>query len=111
MASCCGQRVKATVSGVTTSHVGDLYEKRTNGVTKKYYFAGGLRVAMRKSGVLHFLLTDHLGSTSVSVDSNGDRVAELRYYPFGGTRYEGGRDAGAALPLHGPAHRDGHGAV
>jgi RHS repeat-associated protein len=86
-------RVKSTVRGVTTSHVGDIYEKRTNGVTKKYYYANGQLVAMRKirpgqEDTLYFLLTDHLGSTNVTTDSAGAWVGELRYYAFGGVRHD-----------------------
>ena len=43
-----GNRVQATVSGVTTTFVG-AYEWTANGNTL-YYSAGGARVAMRRSG-------------------------------------------------------------
>jgi hypothetical protein len=33
------------------------------------------------------LLTDHLGSTSLTTDSSGARISELRYTPFGEIRY------------------------
>jgi len=57
----------------------------------KYYYAGGQRVAMRKgSSTLYFLLGDHLGSTSITANSSGSKVAELRYHPWGGTRYTDG---------------------
>ena len=36
---------------------------------------------------LYWLLTDHLGGTNVTLDSAGTRLTELRYYPFGDTRY------------------------
>ncbi len=35
---------------------------------------------------VYYLLTDHLGSTSVTTDANGAKVAELRYKAFGETR-------------------------
>ena len=41
-------------------------------------------------GVLYFLLIDHLGSTATTTDVSGARVTELRYYPYGDTRYNGG---------------------
>ena len=69
--------------------VGPHYEVR-NGTVRKYYSAGGARVAMRDGGTLYWLLTDHLGSTSLTLDSSGARVTELRYYPYGDTRYNGG---------------------
>jgi hypothetical protein len=31
--------------------------------TRKYYYAGGQRIALRESGTLSFLFSDHLGST------------------------------------------------
>lgn len=39
---------------------------------------------------VYYLLTDHLGSTSVMVDVNGSKQAELRYAPWGTTRYAWG---------------------
>ncbi len=57
----------------------------------KYYYAGSQRLAMRKgSSTLSFLLGDHLGSTSLTANSSGGKVAELRYYPWGGMRYTSG---------------------
>jgi hypothetical protein len=48
-------------------------------------------MAMRKgSSTLHFLLGDHLGSTSLTANSSGARVAELRYKPWGESRYISG---------------------
>jgi YD repeat-containing protein len=44
-----GRRVKATVNGVTTYYAGDYYEV-SGGVVKKYYSAGGQRIAMRITG-------------------------------------------------------------
>ncbi|TDA63384.1 MAG: hypothetical protein D9V45_14650 [Chloroflexi bacterium] len=51
---------------------------------RKYYFAGVNRIAMRapqgcsaslrKNGTLTWLLTDHLGSTSVTVNASGNPV-------------------------------------
>jgi RHS repeat-associated protein len=42
------------------------------------------------SSTFYYLLSDHLGSTSVTVDADGDKVAELRYKPWGEVRYESG---------------------
>ncbi len=41
---------------------------------------------MRGSGILYFMLKDHLGSTSIQTDSIGNVVGDQRYYPFGETR-------------------------
>jgi len=83
-----GKRVKATVDGVATGYVGDWYEVYT--ATKKYYAIGGQRVAMDDDGTLFFLLGDHLGSTSITADSSGSFVAELRYKAWGESRYTSG---------------------
>jgi RHS repeat-associated protein len=84
-----GTRVKSTINGVTTSFVGQHYEV-TNNVATKYYFAGTSRIAMRTSSTLTYLLTDHLNSTSITTNSTGGLVSELRYKPWGETRYTSG---------------------
>jgi RHS repeat-associated protein len=61
-----------------------------NGTPRKYYYAGNVRVAMREGDILYWLLTDHLGSTAITLDASGNRVTELRYYPYGNTRYNPG---------------------
>ena len=42
------------------------------------------------TGVLHWLLTDHLGSTSLTLTAGGTREGEQRYMPFGLDRYQDG---------------------
>lgn len=61
------------------------------------YFAGGSRIAQRvqsnQEGVesgLYYFLTDHLGSTSVTLDASGNKVAEMRYSAWGETRFSSG---------------------
>jgi hypothetical protein len=60
---------------------------------RSYYYAGSQRIAVRVEGDptpanngLFYLLSDHLGSTSVTTDASANKVAELRYYPYGQTR-------------------------
>jgi RHS repeat-associated protein len=67
----------------------------TGSTVTKYYFAGATRIAMRKytipqSMTVEYLLGDHLGSTSITTNANGTKVSELRYKPWGETRYMGG---------------------
>lgn len=82
-----GNLVKKTSSGQTTVYIGDIYEKNpATGEVTKYYWAEGRRIAMRKSGMLLFLLQDHLGSTAVTTDASGNLVASTRYWPYGVTR-------------------------
>lgn len=84
-----GRRVAATVAGVTTVYPFDHYEVAGTTVWK-YYFVGGQRVAMRTDGALSYLLTDHLGSTNASAGASGVKTGELRYPPYGVTRYATG---------------------
>ena len=44
-------------------------------------------IAMRVGANLYYLLSGHLGSTSITTDANGDKIAELRYTAFGEVRY------------------------
>jgi RHS repeat-associated protein len=39
---------------------------------------------------VYYLLGDHLGSTSLTANSSGGKVAELRYHPWGGKRFASG---------------------
>jgi RHS repeat-associated protein len=56
-----------------------------------YYYAGGRPIAMRvlppndATGTVHYLLSDHLGSMSASVDPNLN-VTRQYFYPYGGVR-------------------------
>ncbi len=45
---------------------------------RKYYSAGGQRIAVRENGVLSYLLSDHLGSIPVSLD--GQNLSGTRSY-------------------------------
>jgi RHS repeat-associated protein len=63
-------------------------------IWRKYYLVGGQRLAMRvrQSGQqdqLHYLLTDHLGSTSVSYDAVTVQVTPQKYMPWGELRGNG----------------------
>jgi RHS repeat-associated protein len=59
-------------------------------VIRLYYYAGSQRIAMRQGTTLRFLLGDHLGSTALTVSSTGTKVGELRYHPWGETRFSDG---------------------
>ena len=84
-----GKRVAQTINGVTTYFIGSHYEVTGSTITK-YYFAGNQRVAMRTNTTLYYLLSDHLGSTSLTTNSSGAIVSELRYKAWGETRYSSG---------------------
>ncbi|CAG1008547.1 hypothetical protein ANRL4_03903, partial [Anaerolineae bacterium] len=66
-----------------------------NGITwRSYYYGGSQRVAMRvqtaAQNETYYLLGDHLGSTSITANASGSKVAEMRYKPWGETRYSSG---------------------
>ena len=86
-----GKRVMSVIDGETIRFVGGYYERKGSEITK-YYMAGAARVAMRKytipqSMTVEYILGDHLGSTSITADSNGAKVSEMRYKPWGELRY------------------------
>jgi RHS repeat-associated protein len=88
-----GAMVMESTGAVTTIYIGGIYEYVISGaevITRSYYYAGSQRVAMRENDTLFYLLGDHLGSTSLTLDANGNKVAEQRYKPYGSTRYEWG---------------------
>ena len=90
--------MKAVIGSSTTVYAGAIYEQTTSGgstTITKYYQAGGQRIALRVNGVVRWLATDHpsasvrlssrrrlragLGSTAVTANETGARIAELRY--------------------------------
>jgi len=107
-----GKRVKSETytSGVVTEtilFVGGHYEIKNPGSGQevtKYYLAGTSRVAIRKyvipqTTTLTYLLGDHLGSTSIATDTNGNLVTETRYKPWGEVRStKDGTGADSTLP-------------
>ncbi len=56
----------------------------------KYYTFGGQKVAMRQGNNVYYLGGDHLGSTSLTTDSTGGVVSEVRYLPYGQVRWSNG---------------------
>jgi RHS repeat-associated protein len=81
-----GNRVKSTQGATTTAYVGSHVEWSGTTLTK-YYYAGSQRIATRRGSTLTYLLSDHLGSTSLLLDTAGNRVGETRYKPWGQERY------------------------
>ena len=61
--------------------------------TTRYYALPGARAVRTGSGAgtLSWVLTDHLGSSTVTVDASGSTiVGELRYEAYGATRFSSG---------------------
>lgn len=86
-----GQRVKSTINGETIYFVGGYYEKKGSEITK-YYISGASRIAVRKYltpqyDTLNYILGDHLGSTSITVDADTGNKVETRYKPWGEVRF------------------------
>jgi RHS repeat-associated protein len=79
-----------TILGSTTTYFVSGHYEVNNGLVTKYYYAGSQRIAMRTNGTLNYLLGDHLGSTSLTTDANGNVVSEMRYKAWGETRYASG---------------------
>ncbi len=69
--------------------MGNYYEV-TGTQVNKYYYAGGSRVAMNAGGTLYYLLSDQLGSTSLTVKASDSSTSEMRYTAWGETRYTSG---------------------
>jgi RHS repeat-associated protein len=54
----------------------------------KYYAFNGSRAAMRQANnEVFYLFGDHLGSSSLVVDWQGRKISEMRYTPWGETRW------------------------
>ena len=93
-----GVMVKSVIDSVTTFYVGGYYEIEVDGANtteRKYYSAAGMRIALRTQvnggeETLNWLLSDHLGSTSMTTDASGNVVSEVRYSAFGEMRYQNG---------------------
>ena len=62
----------------------------TGSSVTKYYFAGSQRIAMRKDTTLYYLLSDHLGSTSIVTDAAGTVISQTRYKAWGEVRHQSG---------------------
>jgi RHS repeat-associated protein len=84
-----GKRMAQTINGETTYFVGNYYEVSGSTITK-YYYAGSQKVAMRVGSTVYYLLSDHLGSTSLTLNASGSVISELRYTSWGSVRYQAG---------------------
>ncbi|MFZ2602695.1 MAG: RHS repeat-associated core domain-containing protein, partial [Candidatus Omnitrophota bacterium] len=99
-----GGRVKKTVSlrvaaaaggneAISTTYIGSLFEIQGSGDgvqrTVKHIFAGANRVASvslrgsEATEAISYYHTDHLGSSSVITDTNGNQVEHYEYTPYG----------------------------
>ncbi len=66
------------IDSISITHL----QPRSDLITKRYY-ANGLRLATRVDGTLYYLLGDHLGSTTVVADEQGNEAGHVLYDPYG----------------------------
>ena len=86
-----GYRLLKTDAGETILYVNRYYEKNlTTGEETCHYYLGGKQVAYRKGEALEYPLDDHLFSTAGTMDSDGNKVSTVKYFPFGETRFQEG---------------------
>ena len=57
---------------------------------KETFLFSSLSIAVHNDGVLNWLLSDHLGSTSITANADGSFSSEIRYSAFGEVRYSNG---------------------
>jgi RHS repeat-associated protein len=99
-----GKRVKSVINGETILFVGAHFEQK-GGQATKYYFAGATRIAMRKYTIpqnmtVEYMVGDHLGSTSITTDTAGVKISEMRYKAWGETRYTWTNAPGNTSPTY-----------
>ncbi|MFC2027120.1 RHS repeat-associated core domain-containing protein [Chloroflexota bacterium] len=82
-----GNRVLKTEGGETTLYVNQYYEKNltTDEVTTHYYL-GGRQIAYKTGDTLEYPLDDHLLSTVGAMNSDGEKISTIKYFPFGDCR-------------------------
>ena len=77
-----GGRVKKIIASGSTTYVGSLYEVDSDGTIRKHIFAGANRV-VTKGLSLSYYHSDHLGSSNIITDANGQLVQYCEYTPYG----------------------------
>jgi len=84
-----GARVKKTTSAGTTIYIGKFYE--CNGsACSKYILAGGTRIALKGGTDTLYYHQDHLGSSRIVTNKDGNKVEEVHYLPFGAAQSDTG---------------------
>lgn len=88
------QRVSKTINSVTTVYPNQYFEKEGTATTTKYIWAGGELIAtVNGNGVstsTEYIHSDHLGSTNVTTNDQGEVQSVLDYLPFGSERISTG---------------------
>jgi len=81
---------KTTIDNEEIYYINDHYIQ-DNGEAKKYIFADDLRIAKVDNNGVTYYHKDHLGSTVLLTDQEGEVLNQTSYYPFG-TRRSGSID-------------------
>jgi len=73
------------------SPTGNVIESQTSlaTITTSYIYANGLVASYDSEGEEKFYINDHLGSGSVVLDNNGNKIEEESYYAFGEEKTSG----------------------
>ena len=66
-----------------TTYPSKYYNIDSSGKVIKHIFANGIEIATIEDGEVKYLHTDHLGSTNVVTNKNGEIIETLDYFPFG----------------------------
>ncbi len=72
---------------VITYYIDKYYEKQWNGVARNHYFLGNINLAVdvlsgTNTGV-YYVLSDHLGSSSLTTNPFGNMIDRTEYAPYG----------------------------
>jgi len=79
-----GGKVKRITAEGTTTYLGESVEIAPDGTTTTYIFAGSQRIAaVESTGAIRYYHGDHLGSSNVVTDEQGQLVEVAEYTPFG----------------------------
>jgi RHS repeat-associated protein len=72
-----------SIFGSKTVYYFSDYHKE-DGKEVKYYASPNGRI-MRKDNEVYYIITDHLGSSTIVTDSEGNEIGNITYYPYGDT--------------------------
>lgn len=80
-----GKRVIKQANGNTRTYIENLYECLNGNNCGTYIYAGNERVALKKGTDIFYYHKDHLGSTAMISDKNGNKIEYAYYQPYGET--------------------------
>jgi len=78
-----GNKVKKKTSSSWRVYINGIYEKDSAGASECFINLDGVTVKKKADGSVFYILTDHLGSASVILNSAGAIVTREYYQPFG----------------------------